>query len=518
MRLQLITPVPAVTADAADTARTIAGLALPYGVVGRTNAGAVTVNAGAIRIPPDLRRVKLFREHGRSTPVGYALTAESSAAGLTMSFRAGATPDGDTALLEATEGIRDALSVELDNVTMDAANNVTAADLTAVALTSIPAFADARLVASASDTEPPATGTNEDEDEDDTDDTDDNDGDDTDNEGDTVPTPNVPGTVAGAAVAPGLGRGGARTRGRGRGMSLDAALAHVVTMVGESTDANAINAALSDITPAADTSNGAWIRPQWIDELWTPIDNRRPYANSVSSGVLTGLSVHGWKWGTRPVVDVYAGNKAPIPSGPVTFGPATANAVRHAGGWDVDNVFMYLGDSSLLRAILDAAAMDYANKQEASISAAIVAEATAATAETVGGGLSAIANTLSASGARPSFIGIASDLWADWLDMPTADAPWWVTSGSGQASVSLADGTSSVTDLRMFLDPSLAAGHMVGGDRRAVTFYEPRGNPFRAQAVNLPNGGVDIGIFGFSAVLVNDDRGIVDVTVAPALP
>ncbi len=329
-----------------------------------------------------------------------------------------------------------------------------------------------------------------------------------------LPAPVDPPTVA-ASRAP----GSALTRRRGagvparRGLSLDAAMRHVVTMVGESPDANRINAALSDITPAADTSDGAFIRPQWVDELWTPIDLRRPYANSVTPGTLTGITVNGWKWGTRPVVGPYAGNKTAIPSGPVTFGPAQATATRHAGGWDVDNIFVYLGDSSLLTAILNAAAMDYAMKQEAALSAAIVAEATAGAAESVIDALGVIAGTLAGSGARPSFIGIASDLWADFVNMPAQDAPWWLSNSAG--SVNLTDGTAAAADLRVFLDPALAAGHVLGGDRRAVTHYEPRGNPFRVQAVNIPNGGVDLGVFGFDAVLVNDDRGIVDVTVTP---
>jgi hypothetical protein len=37
------------------------------------------------------------------------------------------------------------------------------------------------------------------------------------------------------------------------------------------------------------------------------------------------------------------------------------------------------------------------------------------------------------------------------------------------------------------------------------------------QAVNIPNGGIDIAVFGYQAVLVNDPRAIIDVTVA-ALP
>jgi hypothetical protein len=437
--------------------------------------------------------------------VGYALTAQETAAGLTMSFRAAATPDGDTALLEASEGVRDALSVELDNVVLDKGGKVTAADLSAVALTSIPAFADARLVATDTDPGSVTGGPRPDPDTDD-----DDDSDDSTTEGQPVPSPATPAATApvGAAMA---------ARRRRAGLSLDAAMARVVKTLNGSTDANAINAALTDITPPNDTSDGAFLRPQWIDELWTPVDQRRPYANSVTPGTLTGIKVHGWKWTTRPVVGPYAGNKAPIPSGPVGFGPAEADAVRHAGGWDVDNIFVYLGDGSLLRAILDAAAQDYAMKQEASISDAIQADATPAIADDFVGGLSAIANGLAANGARPSFIALASDIWASYLNLSASDAPWWLSSSTA-SSLDLTAGTSAAQDLRVFLDPNLPAQHMVGGDRRAVTFYQPRGNPFRVQAVNVPNGGVDIGLFGFSATLVNDARGLVDCTVGTVIP
>jgi hypothetical protein len=300
------------------------------------------------------------------------------------------------------------------------------------------------------------------------------------------------------------------------GLSLDAAMAQVARVIGTSTDANRINAALTDIVPAADTSDGAWIRPQWVDELWTPVNNNRPYVNSVSSGVLTGMTINGWKWGTRPVVGPYAGNKTAIPSGPVTFGPATAAAVRHAGGWDVDRIFVDLGDSSLLTAILSAAAMDYGQKQEAYVSGTLQTEGTPVTAAGFMAGLQAIAAELSKIGARPSFIAASSDVWGDYTGMKASDAPWWLSSTSS-GSVNLTDGSAAAADLRIFVDPTLPPNTVLGGDRRAVTFYEPRGNPFRVQAVNIPNGGVDIGIFGYCAILVNDPRGVIvaDVTTVP---
>jgi phage head maturation protease len=507
----MLLPGPPVTATSAD--RTIAGVACPFGEVGHTSAGPVTVAAGAIRIPPNLRSVKLFREHGRTHPLGYATAATETAEGLRMSFHAAATPDGDAALVEASEGVRDALSVELDNVAIDADGRVTRADLTGVALTSVPAFPGARLVASQ------ATGDDAggDQDDDDAgDDADDNDSGGNAGEGGTVVV-NAPAGGSGTG-APAVGASRNRTgRTRTRGLSLDAAMRRVVARVGDSPDAAALNAALSDITPPNDTSDGAWIRPQWIDELWTPIDLRRPYAQSIQSGVLTGMKVFGWKWGTRPVVAPYAGNKAPIPSGPVTFGPASADAYRHAGGWDVDRIFVDLGDASLLSAILGAAAQDYALKMEATIGGVLAADATAATAADLPEALAVVGATLGAAGARPSFVAMSSDLWAGYLNMSASDAPWWLTAGNA-AATDVTDGTTAALGLRIFVDDSLADGTVLAGDRRAATHYEPRGNPFRVQAVNIPNGGVDIGVFGYAADIVNDSRGLVLVTVGAVVP
>jgi phage head maturation protease len=513
VRLSMLLPGPPVTATSTD--RTITGLACPFGQVGRTSAGPVTVAAGAIRVPPNLRSIKLFREHGREHPLGYALTATEEQAGLRMSFRAAATPDGDAALLEASEGVRDALSVELDNVRIED-GVVLEAELTGVALTAVPAFPGARLVASAASGDGNDGGNDNDNDGDDGDGGDSNDdsaGGSGGNEGGTV----VVNAPAGGTGAPAVGASRARGRNRVRGLSLDAAMRRVVHRIDGTTDAAAINAALSDITPGSDTSDGAFIRPQWIDEIWTPLDTRRPYSRALTPGVLTGMKVFGWKWGTRPVVGPYAGNKAPIPSNPVTFLPAEADAYRHAGGWDVDNIFLYLGDSSMLSALFQAAALDYAMKIEATISATLLAEATAATADDFPAALTVVGTTLAAAGARPSFVSMSADLWSDYMNLTTSEAPWWLSSGNTNAP-NVVEGTTNPLGLSIFLDATLPAGTVLGGDRQAATHYEPRGNPFRVQAVNIPNGGVDIGVFGFAADLVNDSRGLVAVTVGPVVP
>ena len=77
----------------------------------------------------------------------------------------------------------------------------------------------------------------------------------------------------------------------------------------------------------------------------------------------------------------------------------------------------------------------------------------------------------------------------------------------------LAGTTAGVNNLRIFESPTLPAGTVTAGDRRAATQYTPRGNPFTVRAVDLANGGLDVGVFGYSAELVNDPLGLVTVTV-----
>src|SRR5699024_12784067 len=91
----------------------------------------------------------LFRSRDHSNvdgfaPVGYATAARSTDKGLEMTFKIGETADGDKALVDVQEGIRDALSVELIE-TRTSGDALTAGTLTAVALVPIPAFSEARV-------------------------------------------------------------------------------------------------------------------------------------------------------------------------------------------------------------------------------------------------------------------------------------------------------------------------------------------------------------------------------------
>jgi hypothetical protein len=293
--------------------------------------------------------------------------------------------------------------------------------------------------------------------------------------------------------------------------SFAAAVSRIRGALNGANDAAALNAALSDVVPANDAQG--FLRDQWLGELWTPVAAQRSYIDAMNKATLTGMRVYGWKWETLPEVNDYAGNKTAIPSNTVKIVPVEGNAYRLAGGWDVDRIFVDLGAPGFLEAMFSAAVADYGRKSNAKAGEFLAANATVSTAvvSNLVDALAAVAEFLGSNGATPSWIAISSDLWSQYLSLTSAEAPWWLSVGAG--SVSIKDSGGSVADLKFFVDPGLAAGTVLGGDRKAATHFEAAGSPLRVQAVNIPNGGIDIGVFGYAGDLLNDARGLVKQAV-----
>lgn len=133
-------------------ARTITGLAVPYGPVGQTSAGRLQFAAGSLSWT-DPKRVKLLVEHDQRQAVGYATELVEQPDGLHATFHVPAGEAGDRALAEAANGLRDAFSVGVQ-LTDAAAEKLRRAGGAAVAgagalretsLVSVPAFDDARV-------------------------------------------------------------------------------------------------------------------------------------------------------------------------------------------------------------------------------------------------------------------------------------------------------------------------------------------------------------------------------------
>lgn len=545
--------------------RLVGGLAAPWNVLGSPSVGPAIFRPSSITVPEDKTWVKLLQEHDPNRSVGYLHDSADTSAGLIAALRVVDGAAGDAALEAVGNHTRDALSVrvEVDDWIQRESDNVfeiRASRLREISLVAVPAYAPARanvlasiptqerekimgqlrsmLDLSASAPLVPPTGQTPPEGQ---------------GSPDTGNPPAAPATGSpqtppsavtaaldpasfAAALAPHLARimpggqipgeppAGPPTPPRRSGPVNLQAAAEVVVRWQSSGDSNpaSLMAALNDVVPANDAGGGSGVgndvAPQWLGELWTASQSARPYVDALGTpSRLTGLKAKGWRWVTRPVMDDYAGNKAAIPSNAVSTEPAEANAHREAGGWDVDRAFLDLGDAAFVEAMFQAATESWRTNSNTWLGAQLLAAAQAEDVDGLGAAanltaaLGAMASAAAPIGARITWLAIASDIFADFSSLTRDQVPWWF--GGGEA-VDISGQTANAGGFRMWVDPALPAGTYLGGDRRAATYYEQGATPIRVQAVNIPNGGVDLGVFGYNAVIVNDIRALLWGTVA----
>lgn len=147
---------------AADTeTRTIKGLVVPFAKVGNTSAGPVRFEFGAFG-EIDASQIVLNMEHDRTRPLGRGIAGseEVTPAGVSMAFKIAPTGAGNDALVEASEGLRPAFSIEakVNEYTIEKGVMIVAsANLEAVAHVTNPAFKDAQILDVAATEETPET-------------------------------------------------------------------------------------------------------------------------------------------------------------------------------------------------------------------------------------------------------------------------------------------------------------------------------------------------------------------------
>lgn len=501
-----------------DGARTISGEIVAFGV--DSSHGIRFTGPDALTAREPVKRVKLLVDHDHGQPVGYmtALTLPSA------TFTVAPGPAGDKALDDARNGLRDGLSVgfRIVEAAFDDADTlvIESAELYEVSLCAIPAFADAQVtdVAAAMNHNPKGhpmqkntTPNPAPEDEGTptvTQTVDPAPGIDADRFADAVRSLGALASLPGEhrqAAAP------ATTQPRARGFR---AVVRDVSAALAAGDHNSVRAALSDVVPADDTGAGL-LRDSWIGELWTASKSVRPLIDAMSSAPLgTGTKVKGWRWEDKPTVDEYAGDKTAIHSSKVKTVPAEAPVHRNAGGWDIDRIFLDLGEPGFLEAFWTAAVEDYRRDTEAYTLTRVKADAgvKSLTASALLPALGELGSTFARLGASLDSIFIGADLFDEYTAMTQSEVPFWLANATG---VGLKNGTASVADLNIRTLPELGGSEILALDRRASTHYE-KTPPVRVNAVDLPRGGVDLGLFGYSAVLVNDPRAVVVADLAAA--
>lgn len=525
--VQLATHI--VTASAST--RTITGTAVAYGVQAGASTGGVIFEPGSLTMADDLKRVKLLVDHDMRQPVGYATAAEDSDERLVMTFHVPDGDEGDKALQQAASGLRDGLSV---GVWVDADGyewtpeydmHVYSGTLREVSLCAIPAFDDARVSdvaatahhgrntmepcatcgtvhpagaacaapaapvqaapAAPAPANPPAPA--------------------------PQPAPPAPAPVQQAApITPPGGPAPRRVT-----LAQAARLASDVIRAGGS--AADVRAALADVTPVTLPSDpdqqDVFLRDTWLGQLWTASRVDRPWFDFPgASRDITGLKVYGRRWDVKPQVGPYTGNKAEIPTNTPKISIADSAPERTAGGWDIDRIYVDLGDPELIEELWAAAVEDYQLKTEAKTVAKLYAEATAvAAAPTFTSALTVLGRVASQLGARIGQVGLGADIWDDFASLTKDQVPWWLGSGD---SINIGETTGTVGGVKFFVDPNLAPTAYLAADRRAYTPFEKK-PPVRVNAIDLAHGGVDLGLFGYHQVMVNDARALIKGTVVP---
>lgn len=480
LRLEL---APAtITAD--TESRRVSGLLVPYGVPGRTSAGEVSIRAGAITLPDTVNRVRLLYGHNRENPIGVALELTDTDTGLSGAFTVARTPAGDTYLaeLDPETPIRDGLSVELDRVELDG-TEVISAELVAVAAVPLPAYTSARaaLAAESTEGEPPMTATLE-----------------------AAPAPDPATLEAAAEPARPMPLIGTPTTAPARTAPVSALAALTERITAARMEGNSsLAAALTDITPTGNGTNhgDAGLVRQALGELWSGVERPAQYRPLIMGGALTGTKASGFRWGAPPTVADYTGNKAAVPSNAAKLEFVEVPATRIAGAHDIDRIYRDLGDPDVLASYWRQMAYSLSVQLDAKALALIVAAAGTAltTANTAMSAL--VKGTLAVSNVgAPTFALVSSDLIeamsvtkaVDALVGPPMDLP------PIQAA------------------PALPAKTVIVGCKPAARLltFEP---PIRVEAVNIPNGGIDAGLFSYSAGLVELGAGIKMYTVTAAV-
>jgi hypothetical protein len=225
----------------------------------------------------------------------------------------------------------------------------------------------------------------------------------------------------------------------------------------------------------------------------------------MTPGELRSYKGTGWKWTTKPEVADYAGDKAAVPSNQPATEENPWNAARLAGAHDIDRKFFDFGDTEFIEAYYAAMRESYARQSDSKARAFLVALGLANSAGAAGAGMfraaalaaSEIENDTGVD--RPDYFLINSTDRFALLDITQDNIPAYLE-------------TFGVTPDKFRVAQGVPAGTVIAGIKQAAKFRELAGTPIRVEAINIANGGVDGGVFGYYATQEIEDGGVASAT------
>jgi hypothetical protein len=265
-----------------------------------------------------------------------------------------------------------------------------------------------------------------------------------------------------------------------------------------------LQAALTDITY---TANADVYPDTWLGHVFEGINYQRRFVPAVAAGApVTSLKVTGWRWNVAPTVDDYDGDKEAVASNAATTEAIEVPVKRLAGAHDIDRAFFDLGSSDYVMGYWAAMAESYARLSDQYCYTELEGQATdTGTNATPLGTIVQAAMSVMPIG-TPSFIGISTEVYAAMAAVNTQEALAFL---GGSLSF---DGTGSFGNTSLFVSDFVAANTVIAGTRAAASFHE-LSPALRVNVANVANGGIDAGLFGYCATVVNQPAGLAVATL-----
>lgn len=283
------------------------------------------------------------------------------------------------------------------------------------------------------------------------------------------------------------------TKNKGNNLAIQASMNQVIT------------AAFADITQ---TGAGAVERKQWIGELWDGLDYQPLFLPLLGSDDMENFSGIGWHWATKPVAVDYAGDKAAITTAAISVAADSWTAARVVVGHDIDRKFFdFPGEDnaafikSYLQACAEAIIKLFDQKALAYITAGGNSTATVGAAglgvlKATATGKIALGNAWMGS---PDWVLVNDTDYLNLLDTTASNVPAFLE-------------TIGITPERMIPTSSVTTKNVFVGVRNAASFRTPKGQPFKVEVQNVPQGGIDLASFAYWATEKHTALGIQKVS------
>lgn len=480
--------------------RTIIGQIVPFGVPGNTSLGPVVFEAGSIQIPES---VKVLLEHDNRRPVGKLVQYAANPAGIIAEMKIAETTAGNDLLIEASEGLRDGISVGANIVEHTIRNGqivVQAAELVEISLVTNPAFDAARVTqVAASEAESEETQTVEETEM-------------TEQQPEVIEeVESVEAKVEASAVHSPI-----MTAPRPLPKVTAGEFAHKLVQAQRGNrDAQSFVTAAGEATTS---DNEGLIPVPYLREVIGVVDGRRPFIDSIERRVLpaAGMSFKIPRWVTQPSVAETA--ELDAPSDTMTeIDSLNVDVVKFAGQQRVSVELLERSDPAYLDELLRALAAKYAQATDAYA----FAEALSAPGSSSGATLyAAIADGIADSGAvmrmdPDRFLADSGNFAAILQEVDDAGRPLFAAINPSNAAGQVSGSRGNVAGLPLYVDYNIDTGTGVSGvvyNSMGAAFYESGTAQVRVNVIDTMT--VEIAVYGFVALANKYPTAFRNITVS----